>query len=128
MVVGRWSLVVGRWNLPDFIEEAVGGLCPFEDNVRAVVLMKTEETFVEFAALFLEHAYHHFDAGIAKHGNSFAGNQGVRIEHADDNAPYPFLDDQFGAWGRFAVMGAGLEAHEEGTVFEIGCWLLAVSY
>ena len=78
--------------------------------------MKTEETFVEFAALFLEHAYHHFDAGIAKHLYPFAGNQGVRIEHADDNAPYPFLDDQFGAWGRFAVMGAGLERNEQRAI------------
>ena len=110
------------YDFPDFIEEAVGGLCPFEEDVGTVLLMEAEETLVQFAALVLQNADLDIDACFAEHGDTFAGDQRVRVEHADDNAPYAFFDDQFGTRGRLAVMGAGFEAHEEGAVLEIGYW------
>ena len=47
---------------PVVVDESIGGLCPFEDNVRTVLTMIGEETAVQPLAFLFEYADSDIDA------------------------------------------------------------------
>lgn len=95
------------------VDETVGGLCPFQDDVRPIFLVKREKTTVQPPTFRLENAHRHVDAGVAQSFDAASLHLGERVDAAHDDAPDAFSDNQIAARRRFSVVRTGFERHVE---------------
>lgn len=86
------------------VDETVGGLRPFQDDVRPIFLVKREETTVQPPTFRLEHAHRHVDASVAQSFDAASLHLGERVDATHDDAPDTFSDNQIAARRRFPVM------------------------
>ena len=75
------------------IDEAVGRLCPFQDDIGTVKTMEGKEPAVQRSALLFQHPYLHVDARIAQLLHSPAPHLSKLIDTSHDNTADALLDD-----------------------------------
>ena len=86
------------------VNQSVGRLCPFQDDVRPVLAVEGEEATVQFAALLFEHANLHLDTCLPQFADAAALHLGKLVDAAHDDAAHTFLNNQVGTRGRLAVV------------------------
>jgi hypothetical protein len=96
------------------VDEAVGRLCPLQDNVGAVEAVEGEETAVQGLALVFEHTHGHVDAGIAQFLDAAALHFGKLVNAAYNHTAHALADNEVGAGRGLAIVGTGFEADVEG--------------
>src|SRR5574344_2383511 len=88
------------------INKSVDRLCPFQNDVRAVVCVIGDELTVEGKAFLLQHSHGDFDAGITQLLDAASLHLGKRVDAANHHSSDAFADNQVGAWRSAAVMAA----------------------
>ena len=86
------------------VDEAVGRLCPFQDDIGALLPMKCEKTAVQCLALGFKHTHFHRNAGIAQLLDTAPLHLGKGIDTAHDHSFHTFLNDQIRTRGRLPVV------------------------
>lgn len=99
-------------------DESIGGLCPLEDYVWAVLQLKEHEATVEHDALPLAHPFMHSDTSVSQFLNSTTGYFRVRVLAADDYLTNAGLNDEIGTRRGFAEMRARLKRYIDGGIFQ----------
>ena len=102
------------------IHISVCRLRPFQHHIRTVFLMQTQETLVQFAASGLFHTRHHLYSGFTEHTHAITRHLGIGVKRAHYYFSDTFLDNQFGARRRFAVMAARFQRDKKRTAGKIG--------
>ena len=98
-------LGVGRGDggrMPVVVQIAVGGLCPFQGDIRPMELVKCEKTTVKPMTFVLKDACGHVDAGIAEFLDAAALNLCEGVDATYNNPSDSFADDEVGAGWSFA--------------------------
>lgn len=92
------------------VHVAVGALSPFEGDERPLQGVGGEETGIEASSFVFEHTLGHFDAGVTEHGYAASADFGKGVAAGYHHTRYAAVDDELGARGRLAIVGAGLES------------------
>ena len=91
------------------VEITICSFRPFQRDVRAMLLLQTYETLIEFAALCGKYTYGDLDARITEYLNAASCHLGVGVRAANDYAFDAFLHYQVGTRGSLSVVAAGLK-------------------
>ena len=98
------------------INKAVGCLCPFQDDVRAVLGVIREETTVQPLAFLFQYPHCHLDTSLSDALNTPALHFGKGVDTAHDNTLHTLLDNQVGTRRCFPVMGTRLQRNVDGSL------------
>lgn len=79
--------------------------------------MGGDEPAIEGVAFLLHEIFNNFNSGFAQHFYSSTTHEREGVGGANYNASYSFINKEEGAWGRFAIVGAGFEGDINGGVF-----------
>ena len=102
------------------VDEAVGCLCPFQDDIGSFLSMECKKTAVEPLAFLFEHTHRYLDAGVADFLDTAPLYLGKGIDGANHHTPDTFLDNQIGAGRCLAIVGAGFQTHVDGRLRQQG--------
>jgi len=97
-------------------DASIGGLGPFENNIRPVMLVKSKESFVQVGGGLFQYAQGDVDTGGLQFFDALAIDLYKGIAATDDDPGYAVAYDEVGAWGCFAMMGTGLQGHVQGRL------------
>ena len=119
--------VVGYlYRLEMIIDKTISRLSPFQDDIGALLPMKSKETTVQSLTFLLKHAHFHLDTGISQFTDTPTFHLSKGIHTANNGTPHTFLNDQIGTRGGLTIMRTGLQTHIDGCVFQE--WLVFCTY
>ena len=107
------------------VDETVGCLCPFQDDIGSLLTMVGKETAVQRLTFGFEHTHRHVDAGLLQLPDATSLHLGEGIDTTHHHALYTFLHDQVGTRGRLTIVRAGFERHVKGSLLQQRLVLLA---
>ena len=96
------------------VDEAVGRLRPFQDDVGPLLTMVSEEAAVKSLTLGLKHADFNLDTRLLQFSDASSLHLGKLVDAADDHPSYTFLDNQVGTRRCLAVVRTRLQTHVDG--------------
>ena len=106
---------IGNLNgLAVIVDEAIGRLRPFQNDIGAVFTMECEETTIQRLTCLFEHTHLDLDTCLAELTDASTLNFSEFIDASHHHTAHTFSDNQVGTRGCLTIMRTGFERHIDG--------------